>query len=326
MTVHGSRARRIFINPFVLVSLGLSQGFFSSQAQTIPPVNLPQSNQQDRDQLNQNIQDYRPPGTIPNFSDILKNIHARYSVSFMGPRFEGASNETYNIYLPDVGPIQLYHTAQIGYQVNENLQIGVNQPIVQNIANDVVGLTGITYYRTFEWYDPNIYFNLPNLIRIPGWFVSTSASFSLPITESSKNSALITQIIVQQSWSVNTYPSKWNYGFHLYFNPQFYNDPLPEGFLDRQTLSFSFGHNLGYQISPLFGISTLTNFYVEHRSPTTKGFFYLGESLPDTFQIKATITPNVYPYFISIGGYIQTLVWDPSWATSIIGASFSIGF
>ena len=273
-----------------------------------------------------NIQRYTPPRKIPDLKDIFKNIHGSYSVSYMGPRFDGASNETYNIYLPDVSSVQLYHTAQIGYQINADLQIGVNEAIVQNLADDIHGLNGNTYNRSFEWYDPNIFFNLPRLVQIPGWFVFTSASFSLPFTTASQDQKKITEFIIQQSWSVKTYPSAWGYGFHLYFNPQFYADPKPDGFNDRQTLSFSFGHNLTYRVSPNFSLATSTNFYVEHRSPDSKGFLHLGEGLPDYFQFSATVSPNVFPLFLSVGGYIQSLFFAPSWSTTIIGGSFRIGF
>ncbi len=303
----------------LLYSLGAN----SSQAQNREVLDQTPHDQAERVQP---ITVFSKPGEIPKFSDILKNVHGQYSVSFMGPKFEGDSNSTYNIYLPDTSSIQFYHSAKLGYQVNEDLQIGVEENVVQNLADGVVGDTGLIYNKTFEFYDPNIYFNLPNLIKIPGWWVGTTASFSLPISTPSQNAAKITSIIVDQSWSVNTYPSKWSYGFHLYLNPQFYNEPIPVGFANRQTLAFTFGHNLGYQASPLVYLSTSSNFDVEHRSPDPKGFAHLGDALPDYMQFSISITPNIYPSYMSIGGYMQMLIWSPSWATSIVGAKFSIGF
>lgn len=307
--------------------------FVENQASAqIQSVEIRDQTPRDTNQPIKNSQVFNPPGVIPDLSDLLKNIHGSYGVSYMGPRFSGSSDETYNIYLPDVSSVQLYHTAQLGYQISSDLQIGVNEAIVENLVDNVRGLTGNVYNKSFEWYDPNIYFNLPHLITVPGWSVFTSASFSLPLTTISQDQKKITEFIIQQSWTVKTWPSPWGYGFHLYFNPQFYSDPPPDNInageppLSRQTLSFSFGHNLNYRVSPLFSVGTSSNFYVEHRSPDPKGFLHLGEGLPDYFQFIATVTPNVYPLFMSFGGYIQFLTFAPAWATTIIGGSFRIGF
>ncbi len=282
--------------------------------------------QQDLPKPNQNLQGFSPPGEIPSLKDILKNIHGSYAVSFMGPQFNGNPGETYNIYLPDVSSTQLYHSFRIGYQVSEGLQMGIGEDIVHNLHDGTVAATGHTYQHSFEWYDPYLYFNLPNLIQVPGWLVFTSGSFSLPVTKPTQDAAKITNIVISQSWSVANFPSPFRYGFRLYLNPQFYNDPLPSGFTDRQTLYFSFGHFWGYQFSPLWGVSTSTHFDVEHRSPTPKGLLNLGSSLPDYFQVSTTVSPNVFPMFISIGAYMQCLIWKPAADTAIVGANFSVGF
>jgi hypothetical protein len=282
--------------------------------------------QQDLPKPNQNVNLYRPPGEIPAFSDILKNIHASYAVSFMGPRLEGSSGETYNIYLPDVSSIQLYHSLRVGYQVTSSLQMGIGSDIVNNLKDGTVATTGKAYHHSFEWYDPYLYFNFPDLIRVPGWWVFTSASFSLPVTTPSQNAAKITNLVISQSWSINNFPSPWRYGFRLYLNPQFYTDPMPTGYIDRQTLYFSFGHFWGYQFNPAFSVTTSSHFDLEHRSPASNGFFSLGSSLPDFIQLSASFTPNLQPAFLSCSVYLQSLIWNPSMGTSIMGAQFSIGF
>jgi hypothetical protein len=294
-------------------------------------------NQIPEDQLQpvQTNQDYREPGTIPSFSDILKNIHGSYAVSFMGPRLTGATDETYNIYLPDKSSVQLYHTLKLGYQVSPNLQIGVNEAIVNNVASNVQGFpytdssgqtTTNIYGKTFDWYDPNIYFDFPNLIKVPGWLVFTSASFSIPVTQDSLNIKRVTQFIIQQSWTKIDFNSKWSYGFRFYLNPQFYTDPMPDGYTTRETLSFSFGPKVVYQVSDLVSLSANMTFDVEHDSPDPNGFFDLSSGLPDYTQLKMTIFPNVYPLQLSIGGYFQFLTWNPSWDTALSGGNFSIGF
>jgi|GEM_PF-2094081 len=267
------------------------------------------------------------PNTDFSLSDFFKNLHGAYSVSLMGPRFIGDSNETYNIYVPDVAPLQLYHTFQLSYQVNNDLRIGISESAPQNIANDVVSpMTGSRYGTSIEWYDPNIFFEMPNLIQIPGWSVFTSAGFSLSLSDESQRMGKVTAITFQQSWMVKTWPSPWSYGFRIYLNPQFYTDPMPAGYSYRQTLSGSFGHLLSYRVSPNFAVQTSTNFDFEHRSPDVKGFWHLGDNLEDTFRIGAAIYPDVFPMFMSIVGYFQVLFWNPSVDTSIMGASFSIGF
>jgi len=274
---------------------------------------------------NINLQTFRPPGTIPSFSDILKNFHGSYSLSYMGPRINGSPEETYNVFIPDVAPVQLFHSLKLGYQATEDLQIGVGADIVQNLVNNVMGVNGFVRNRTSEWYDPYLYFDLPNLIHVDGWFVFTSASFSLPIGPASVNSAKITSVILQQSWSVNS-QGPFNFGFGWFLNPQFYNDPLPQGFTDRQTLFFSFGPNLGYSLSKTVSLRASASFNVEHRSPTSNGLIYLGEALPDTFRGSLSWSPDISPAFVSFGTYIQSVLWSPSVDTTIVGGNFSIGF
>lgn len=290
---------------------------------------------QDRILPLQTIQDYRPPGTLSTLNDILKNIHGSYSVGFMGPRLTGATNETYNIYLPDKAPIQLYHTFKLGYQVSPDLQVGIDENIVNNVAEDVQGFSTDSngkpiianhYGKTFEYYDPDIYFNLPNLVKVQGWRIFTSASFSFPVTLASVNLKRITQLIIQQSWTRQNFGSDWSYGFHLYLNPQFYTDPIPDGILTRETFSFSAGPDLRYRVSNLFTLSASAVLDVQHNSPDSQGFFHLSDGLPDYIQFRATIFPNVYPMWMSIQGYFQSLIWNPSWETSILGAGISIGF
>jgi hypothetical protein len=272
-----------------------------------------------------NLQTFNARGTIPSIGQILKNFHGSYAVSYMGPRINGSPDETYNVFIPDVAPVQLFHSLKLGYQATENLQIGVGADVVQNMVNGVMGSTGFIRNRSSEWYDPYLYFDLPNLIQVDGWFVFTSASFSLPVGPASLASAKITSFILQQSWSVNT-QSPFHFGFGWFLNPQFYNDPLPQGFTDRQTLFFSFGPNLGYDISRTVSIRASASFNVEHRSPNPNGLFHLGEALPDTARGTLTWSPDISPLFVSFGTYVQSVLWSPSIDTSIVGGSFSIGF
>jgi len=314
---------------------------FSTAAMAAPIVETQTNNgsagqiPQDQSDPTHNLQEFRPPGTIPSLGDILKNIHGSYSVSFMGPSLSGATNETYNIYIPDQAPLQLYHTLKLGYQVSPDLQIGVNESIVNNVANNVTGfpydsngnpVTPAVYGTTFEWYDPNIYFDLPNLIKVPGWSVFTTASFSLPVSSGSISINRVTQFIIQQNWTKNSFGSSWSYGIHLYLNPQFYADPIPDGYTNRETFSFSFGPLVDYHVSDLMTLYASATFDIQHNSPDPAGFFDLTSGLPDYAQIGTTLFPNIFPLWMSIGGYFQWLVWNPAWNTSILGAKFSIGF
>ena len=161
---------------------------------------------------------------------------------------------------------------------------------------------------------------------MPGWNIFTSASFSLPISTGSVNVKRITQIIVQQAWTRQAFGSKWSYGFNLYLNPQFYTDPMPDGFTTRETFAFSCGPDLNYQISNLFAVSAHMTFDLQHNSPDPQGFFHFTDGLPDYFKLQASIFPNIYPMWMTISGYFQALTYNPSWDTSILGASFSVGF
>ena len=111
--------------------------------------------QHDNRNLTTNIYPYQnpPPEEPYRFEDFLHNLHGSYAVSFMGPRLTGDSNSTYNIYVRDVAPIQLFHTFQLGYQVNSDVQIGFEEDILHNLVDGVKGNTGIVRNHSFESYD-----------------------------------------------------------------------------------------------------------------------------------------------------------------------------
>ena len=265
------------------------------------------------------------PGTIPPIGEILGKIHGFYGVTVMGPRLNGMPHETYNLYLPDVSSIQAFHSLQVGYQIHDHLQIGVGESIAQNLYDGVSGTTGILHHRSFDWYDPYVYLNLPDWIQIPGWTIFTTASLSLPITDASDAAYKITSITLGQSWSLKM-NSPWRFGINLFLNPQFYSDPIPDGFQNRQTFYGSLGPNFGYSITPAWLIGVTSHFTFEHRSPDPKGFLNLDSGLPDTAQALVTFAPKFGPLFLSLTGYFQSLILNPSFDTSIIGANFSTGF
>ncbi len=298
----------------------------------------PRAFAQNRDVLDQMVRPSSQPGPAPyefkplpptdqvTLDDVLKNLHGGYSVSLMGPRLDGDSNETYNFYLGDVAPIQLFHSFKLGYQVNPDLAIAFSDSAVQNIANNVIGLTGIERSQSFVWYDPQVSFDLPNLIQINGLNVFTSVSFSLPLTQLSQDAGKITALTIFQNWGINTFPSDWSFGVTLFLQPQFYSDPIPPGFVDRQTLALAFGPYVGYKISDRVQTQLATNLSYEHRSPDDKGSVHLGPGLPDVGQASITLSPDLGRLLISVGGYFQWLLYTPSYDTAIIGANFSIGF
>ena len=311
----------------------LGSPFSTALAQTQPTqpqVNRETLEQADRErtQLLPNVYEYNTPTHEEEFSfkNFLKNLHGGYYVSLMGPRLVGASNETYNVYLADVAPIQLFHAWSLGYQVNEDIQIGISESAVQNLSDGVVGNTGYVRNQSFELYDPNIYFNLPNLVKIKGWNIFTSLAFSLSLSQASQDAGKVTAITIAQNWNIANPPKDWTIGFTLYGKPQFYTDPLPEGYTDRQTFSLAFGHFLAYAVSPTFALQTSSTFDVEHRSPDSQGLLHLGPNLEDRFRFSCSIIPQTGALLLSLGGYFQFLIWNPNVQTSIVGADFSIGF
>ncbi len=286
---------------------------------------------QSQDQINQPtvFPTNAPPVFIPEvgfWDRVGKNLHGGYSVSYMGPRIAGVYNETYNIYLEDASPVQLFHGVQLSYKVNPDLEIGIKDSAVQNLADGIVSKTGLVYQRDFIIYDPSVFFDLPNLIQVPGWFVSNNVSFSLSVTEASNNIGKITMIDWFQSWSLNTNGSPWSFAINLELIPKFYTEPKPLGFNNRQTLFFSVGHFLSYRLAPEFAIQTSTSFDWDHRAPDPQGAMHFGSNLPDTFKLSCVYTPQTSGVFLSFGAYFQSLIINPSTETSIVGADFAISF
>jgi hypothetical protein len=243
----------------------------------------------------------------------------------MGPRLDGSLHETYNVYLQDVSSIQVFHSIQLGYQVNRNLQLGVGESFVQNLVEGIRGTSGVIHHRSFDAFDPYLYVNLPALIEVPGWTVSTTASLSLPMTDASYDAERIASISLAQNWNLVT-GSDLRFGVNVYLYPQFYSDPMPTGFQDRQTLYASFGPTLGMAISPSWLVSLATRFTIEHRSPDPEGFLHLGPGIPDTAQLLLSFTPDLGAVSLGMALYFQTLIWKPDASTSLMGANASIGF
>jgi len=262
---------------------------------------------------------------MPPLAEILGQLHGGYSISFMGPRLSGPREETYNIYLPDVSGVQAFHSIQLGYQVWPDLQIGFGESIVQNLIEGVRGETGIVHHRSVDALDPYLYLSMPRLFRIPGWSVLTTATLSLPVTDASSEAARITSITFAQSWGVLT-GSRWRLGFDVFLNPQFYSDPLPEGFQDRQTFYASAGPMAGLELLPAVLLRLDAHFTVEHRAPDPRGFWTLGPGLPDTTRMTLAWSPQSERVFSSVSLYFQSLIREPSSRTSIVGAGMSLGF
>ncbi len=268
---------------------------------------------------------YRPRGTIPAVGEIARNIHGSYSVSYMGPRINGTPLETYNIYLNDIASVQLFHSLQLGYQVSDDLQLGFGGDASQDLVDGVTGLNGTVSERNTTWFDPYVFFQFPRLFQVSGWSVFHAASFSLPVAKPSLDAGKITSITLRQGWSKRAV-EPWRFNFLIYLNPQLYSEPLPGGFTDRQTLYAAFGPGIGYELTRELCLSIQSNLTVEHRSPAPRGWASLGESIPDTLRTSLTWTSDLHPVYASIGTYLQSVLWSPSFDTSIVGASFSLGF
>jgi hypothetical protein len=316
----------VFIFFFLLFGL---KAFAQNQPSGPPPQNRELIDQmgKERTQLSPQIYEYKEPvHGETDLKDILKNMHGSYYVSIMGPRLSGDSNETYNIYLPDAAPIQLFHAVSLSYQVNSDMEIGITDSGVQNLTDTTSEITGYSYSKSFTLYDPYLFVNLPNLVHVAGMSVYTSFALALIVTDASKSVGKITSLKLSQNWSINNFPSKWGLGFSIYLNPQFYSDPPPDGTTYRQTMAGNIAPYISYQVAPTFALLASTKFDFEHRSPSTGGFLAMEENLPDTTRFGCSITPNTFPLLLSIGGYFQFLTWNPSSDTSIFGADFSIGF
>ena len=269
------------------------------------------------------------PNDETNWSDFFQNLHGSYEVSFMGPRIAGSGNETYNIFIPDVAPLQLSHYWQLGEQVNPNLQLGLKISGIQNISDGVVGTTGIIRGRSFELYDLDIYANLPNLVQPPGWFVFTTVSMSLSTSNSSQLKGRITELTFDQTWTVANYPSDWTFGIPLEIQPAFFTNPFPANLAFRKTFYASFGHLISYRVSPIVNIQSTSQFDFAHRAlpDGSGGTFDFNSNLPDTSRLSLYINPVIgKSVYLSLSGFFQFLVWAPSFETSILGADLTISF
>jgi len=270
----------------------------------------------------------RPSGET-DWNDFFQNLHGSYEVFLMGPRIAGAGIETYNIYIPDVAPLQLSHYWQLGEQVNPNLQIGFKISGIQNISDGVVGTTGIVRGRSFELYDLELYANLPNLVQLPGCFVFTSVAMSLPTSSKSQEIGRITEITIDQTWTLANYPSKWTFGLPLEIQAAFFTNPFPTSFAYRKSFYASFGHLISYRISPYVNVQSTSVFDFSHRAlpDASGGVFDFNSNLPDTSRLSLYLTPSISKsFFLSLAGYFQFLVWAPAFETSILGADLTISF
>jgi len=247
-------------------------------------------------------------------------------MSLMGPSLGGDPWTTYNVYLGDVAPLQMFYSATLGYEPIPEIEFGITGSATNNISGPVTGITGNIYTPNFVFFDPGIYLKFPKLIQIPGWYVTTTVSFLFPLTDASQEIGRVLSFTFNQNWGIDLNPSNWTFGCTLFLNPQFYAGELPAGFGYRQTFVGALGPYLGYRLSDYVTVQASTVFDFDHRSPDQPGWLELGPNLDDRARLSVSVTPNVYPYYMAIGGYFQMLLDDPSWDTSIVGADFTIGF
>ena len=320
------RRRGVYFFFLAFALLGFFHEVHAQTAATTQAIRQVQEQQQppQSTQLTPTLYEYKKPSMF-DFTDFMRNFHANYNVSLMGPRMSGSSDETYNIYFEDVAPIQLFHGWAISYQATPDFKVGASISAPQNLTK-VIGNTGVLYNPSFTFFDPKINFDFPNLFQNSVFSIYSSAAFSLPVTQASQDVGRITTLTFTQSWTVKNYPSDWSYGFNLFFEPLFYTEPIPAEYAGRQTMIFAFGHFLSYRVSKEFSVGTSTNINYDHVATPTGDSLTIGTNLPDTMRVSCSILPNVYPAFLSIGGYLQAILWNPSPDTTIIGADFSIGF
>lgn len=270
---------------------------------------------------------FKKPKGETDWAEFFRNVHGTYGLSIMGPRIAGSGNETYNIFIPDVAPVQLSHFWQLGVQVNPDLQLGFSVSSIQNIADGVVGGSGVVRGKLYETYDPEVYANFPNLISVPNWYVFTSARLSLSLSDYSKKVGKITQVSLSQSWTYSAPGSDWSFGASFFAQPIFYTDPMPAEFTYRRTLYSSVGHLISYRISPILNIQSTSTLDFDHRSPDPSGAFHFTSNLDDTSRVSLYLSPSIgKSIFLSLGGYFQFLLWRASMETSIVGLDFSISF
>jgi hypothetical protein len=267
----------------------------------------------------------RSPRTMPGIGEILGGFHGLYAASFMGPRISGGPRETYNVFLGDSASMQVFHSFQLGYEVNERLRMGFGADLAQTLYDGVQGDSGAVRRRSSDWFDPYVFFQFPDLIRVPGWSVFTAASLSLPMTRNSVDSLRITSLTLQQSWNLNS-GGPWRFGVNFFLNPVLLGYPAPERFPRRRTFYASVGPNFGFALSNEWTIGIGTNFNFDHTSPDPEGSFHFDPAISDFAQLTLAYSKTIGSVTAGISTYYQSLIGNPSPSTSIVGAGFSIAF
>ncbi len=267
----------------------------------------------------------REPRTMPGIGEILGGFHGLYAASFMGPRLAGGPGETYNVFLGDTASMQVFHSFQLGYEVNEHLRMGFGGDLAQTLFDGVRGDDGTARSRSVDWFDPYVFFQFPDLIRIPGWSVFTAAALSLPMTRTSVESLRITSLTLQQSWNL-ALNGPWRLGVNFFLNPVLLGYPAPERFPRRRTFYASVGPNFGYALSSEWNVGISTNFNFDHTSPDPEGSLHFDPAIGDFAQLSLAYSKTVGGVTLGVSTYYQSLIEKPSPATSILGAGFSVSF
>jgi hypothetical protein len=238
-------------------------------------------------------------GALRAESKPFDSIHASYGLTF-----------------PDFKSDDRVQSLRMGAQIRPGLRMGAGAHYWSKWGTLTTG----------DWSDPYLFADLPGGIETESWNVFTSLLMSIPTTRSSQEHLRITSLTLSQSWFRKTTASPWQWGFEFLLNPTFYNDPIPEGLPNRQTLYGSAGFALIYRFSDHFLIASRTTLQMEHRDPMPTGAPLFQSPFPETQRFSAVVTPFLRDWDCSISTTLQMPLFQPEWDSSTLSASLAIGF
>jgi hypothetical protein len=261
-----------------------------------------------------------------------------FYVSYMGPSLGLPQGQTYNPFLPDRAPYQIFHSSNLRWQINNDWAIGATLAGFDYISGrtKIKDPSNMNGFRTNN--NNSDLFNARAYVVLPTWRfhyfnLYNTLMWEFPTSSFARDIDMQGAPILSQNYALNLPPSAFSGGVLTQFIKYLFDKPYTIvctgcSRFYQQTALVTVTPYVNYRINNHF---QLNNLYVMDwdQKGDHDGTTNLYENLPNRFRTTLNYFPGksegIAKYFNAFGFYIQTLEKSRA-ENTIIGFDLSLVF
>jgi hypothetical protein len=242
-----------------------------------------------------------------------------YFAEFSGPSADFALPlESYSPFFDYYAPMKVYQSMNLGYNVTQDFRIGTEVSGDLPLQNGVLTRLETEYDSDFVFYDPNIYFQIFNMVDNSFSWINAKYSFDIPASEFSRNNHYRTGIYQGYTWNFKLTDQRFYFGLNL--DMWFFIFKNNQGF---NRFAISSGHNAGWYIAPRWSLDTLTIFDFAMRA-NGGGTYTFNPNSVDRLKVTLRFQPILNT--VQLGAFWQTPLYYRKLNRQSVGLNFNLWF